>query len=922
MTPPEPASPESTWPQAKPLFLLAARLRPHERAAFLAAACPDPAIRREVEGLLVHGDRMDEADSAGPRPWPVPRRLADPPTDDAGQPEVGPAPDSIAGFAVKGLLGEGASGLVYLGEAGSGARVAIKVMRPGLVSPTTWRRFALEPQIMAHLDHPGIARVLAIGTLPAGGWGGEGRPYFVTEFVAGRSLRAYAKEESLPQQAILHLFGAIGDAIQHAHSRGVIHRDLKPANILVTARGEPKVVDFGVARLLAPTWERATVNTVLGQIVGTLEYMAPEQLASSATSDIRADVYSLGAILYELLSGRPPVEVRGLSMPDALLAVAGQAIPRLASVAPDTTGDLETIIHHALARDPARRYQTVAELSADLRRFLAKEPIAARPPTLLYHARTWLRRRRLAAAATGAALALALASLFWLVVTGQLAKRTARDAEVIAESVVGDTFDYLSSLGGALGRRHAIIGKIEEPIRSLAASHPDDSRHQLNLARLLSAKADLAADEGRFDEALRLRRESLRLHRELLDREAPNDDWSAELSIAMVRLGDLLMRQRSLEEGLDLYRSALAIDESLAARSPTGISRLDQLAWSYLRLASASSDQGDLATALAYIGKGTSIVDRLCELDPSRTASLHAAFTVHGYARQLESALHAGPAPDSHFDRLLGLSDRLLAAEPHNRVYLVQHVDLLIAAAHTSFGEGPTARGFDLVARGKEAIAALSVEGVAREELLRCRAALASIEYVGLEKSGRIHEAAETLIAGIHTMEEVADLPSSGLHGAILLAGILGELTIHLSPGDPLAEEMRPHAESLIALYRRAIDRFGPWVTGPSFDMAAARTMLVLLLEAPGATADEATMATSLARRIVAHAPASGEDWTRLAQAELRYGDGGQAETAARTALGLSRASEPWAPAARRVLQSLEAQQASRPEREAARGAR
>ena len=263
-------------------------------------------------------------------------------------------------------------------------------IRPGLASPALLKRFAHEAQILGRLHHPGIAQVYEAGLAD------DGQPFFAMEFIRGLPLDEYARPpRPRPRPPALDLLARVCDAVQHAHDQGVIHRDLKPANILVEETGQPKVLDFGVARATDADLLTAAGLTRTGQLLGTPSYMSPEQVtADPAAIDHRADVYALGVILFELLAHRLPYRLENRPLAEAARLILEQDPPRLGSIDPELRGDVETIVAKALEKDPARRYASAADLAADLRRWLADEPILARPPSALYHLRKFARRHK------------------------------------------------------------------------------------------------------------------------------------------------------------------------------------------------------------------------------------------------------------------------------------------------------------------------------------------------------------------------------------------------------------------------------------------------------------------------------------------------------------------------------------------------
>ncbi|MCQ4164121.1 serine/threonine-protein kinase [Tahibacter harae] len=316
-------------------------------------------------------------------------------------------PAQIGPYQILGLLGEGAMGRVYRARESQPPReVALKVMHA--LGRSALARFRREVELLAQLEHPGIARLYAASDAAAES---TGPPWLALEYVRGRDLISDAHERGLDLDARLVRLIAICRAVQYAHGRGVIHRDLKPGNILVDADGQPKVLDFGIARLADGL---ARDMTQLGQVLGTVPYMSPEQLSgNSAAVDARSDVYALGCIAYELLSGRlPHPQLSASTLFEAIDIVRHQSPPPLGKVAAAARGDLETVVMKALAAEPERRYASAAEFAADLQRVREHRPVEARPPTVGYLIARFVRRHRLASAAAAlSVLALVVASV-------------------------------------------------------------------------------------------------------------------------------------------------------------------------------------------------------------------------------------------------------------------------------------------------------------------------------------------------------------------------------------------------------------------------------------------------------------------------------------------------------------------------------
>ncbi|HEY7426645.1 MAG TPA: serine/threonine-protein kinase, partial [Gemmataceae bacterium] len=419
---------EGQLERVKALFHQAADLPPPQQRTLLDAACSgDPDLRAAVEKLLANDVRLREDEAAAGflnsplvRSSQGPTHVADP-----SVPVVGPTlPSRIGRYRVLRLLGEGGMGTVYEAEQDNPRRsVALKVIRPGLVSPALLKRFAHEVQFLGRLHHPGIAQIYEAGLAE------NGRPFFALEFIAGLPLNEYVRRHQLDSAARLVLAARVCDAVQHAHDQGVIHRDLKPGNILVDETGQPKVLDFGVARATDADVRTTTARTEAGQLLGTLSYMSPEQVAGDpAALDGRSDVYALGVILFELLSDRMPYHLEHLPLPEAARVILEREPSRLGSIHAAFRGDVETIVGKALAKDRTRRYVSARELASDIRRYLSNQPILARPPSALYQLRKFARRNKALVGGVAGAFAALLVGTIVSILFAVRAEQNARRA--------------------------------------------------------------------------------------------------------------------------------------------------------------------------------------------------------------------------------------------------------------------------------------------------------------------------------------------------------------------------------------------------------------------------------------------------------------------------------------------------------------
>ncbi len=396
------------------------RSRPGARGAFLDEHCAsDLDLRAAVEELLQFDAEVQSE----------PEFLQSPAAAVRATLPLAPElrlPTFIGRYRIVRGHGEGGMGTVYEAEQDNPRRtVALKVIRAGYASAELLSRFRHEAEILARLQHPGIAQVYEAGI------GEDGRPFFAMEFISGMPLDEYARGQGLSPQARLELLAKVCDAVQHAHDKGVIHRDLKPGNIVVDASGQPKVLDFGVAHVTAADLLTTAGRTQAGQLLGTLSYMSPEQVAADpAGLDGRSDVYTLGVILFELLAQRMPYQLDRLPAHEAARVIQEQEPSRLGSMDTHYRGDVEIIVAKALEKVKSRRYASAGDLASDIRRYLRGEAILARPASALYQLRKFARRNKALVAGVSGIIA---ALLVGTVVSILFALRAAENARVANE---------------------------------------------------------------------------------------------------------------------------------------------------------------------------------------------------------------------------------------------------------------------------------------------------------------------------------------------------------------------------------------------------------------------------------------------------------------------------------------------------------
>ncbi len=502
------------------------------------------------------------------------------------------------------VLGEGASGRVWLAHDPVADReIALKIVRSPRLGEDFQHRFKREIRLLGALEHPGIARLYAAGAVEHEQ---AEVPFLAMEYVRGQDLRRHAKAQALGKDACLALIAATARAVHHAHTRGIVHRDLKPENIIVDEAGQPRVVDFGVAYVLGG--DEMTRMTMTGEILGTLAYMAPEQLSGTVEADPRMDVHALGVIAYELLSGQTPhPDIGEQSLPAAILTLSRLPPPPLSRRLPAARGDIETIVMKAMASDPAQRYGSAAELAADIERYLARQPIAARPPSIRHASVLFMRRHRALAFGLGVAvLGLLMATLAssWFAWSESRARQEAELRLAEREAISEFLQDMLTAAdpGRALGERLTVIDvldiarvKLEQSDalpaavaaqlqRTLGNTYSSLGRGDLGLAALAQAEhlqfaaavdwqLALALDRAAALAAAGREAESLDMARSLIQRlERDDRQYPALLAEARLHEATLLDQRGHLEPAEQILRALL--DEAGLASSLSGDMKL------------------------------------------------------------------------------------------------------------------------------------------------------------------------------------------------------------------------------------------------------------------------------------------------------------------------------------------------------------
>jgi eukaryotic-like serine/threonine-protein kinase len=616
----------------------------------------------------------------------------------------------VGPYTIVRMLGEGGMGTVYLAEQSEPVRrqVAIKVLRGGGNSSEVIARFRSEQQTLAMMDHPNITQIYDAGTTESG------LAYIVMEYVVGNTITAYASEHHISVRERIRLFVQVCRAVQHAHQKGIIHRDIKPSNVVVTETdGEPmcKVIDFGLAKAIAPTPGNARL-TATGIALGTPAYMSPEQfLSDGADVDTRADIYALGAMLYELLAGVLPFDPARYPGWAALLAqrvsndpprpsaqYASLPFDRRALIASERrvddetlrgtlAGDLDCVILHALERDRERRYATANAFVLDLDAHLENKPVSAHTASIPYRAGKFVRRHRISVAFAAVVLVLLGASAVGAAIQARrvaharaLAVARQGQAEELISFMLGDLRDKLTAVG-----RLDVLDAIGDRALAYFAAVPAaqlSSEELYRRAEALQQLGEVRTSQGKLAPAADLMRQSIQIAERLAAKDSLNGRWQIGLAHSQFWAGNVDWELGNVDSALVHFLPFVTISKRLIEHYPDSLGYREELAYALNNIGFAKQAKGDLAGAVKWYQASRGINQELVTLRPDSLewqVSLAAEYNAEAVAQRKLGDL-AG-ALSSH-GKELEIKEALLAHDTTNRER--QHY---IAIAHAYRGE-------------------------------------------------------------------------------------------------------------------------------------------------------------------------------------------------------------------------------------------
>jgi len=568
-------------------------------------------------------------------------------------------------------IGHGGMGTVYLAERDDEnyrQQVAVKLIKPGAGGEVIRKRFRNEVQILADLNHPHIARLLDAGQST------DGVPYLVMEYVEGHPIDVFCDERQLSTEERLKLFSTVCAAVQYAHQHLVIHRDIKPSNILVTSEGVPKLVDFGIAKLLDHQRSEATATAMPFM---TPYYASPEQVRGVAFTTA-TDIYSLGVVLYELLTGRRPYHLKSGVVHEIAVAICDEEPQRPSTAQRRLHADLDNIVLMAMRKEPQRRYATAEQFAEDILRHLNGLPVRARPDTFAYRTGKFIRRHTVGVAAAALitlTLLIGIIATVWQarVARAERARAERRFEEVrqLANSFVFELHDAVKNLPGSTSARSLIVQRGLKYLDSLAQDAGRDRGLQRELAAAYEKLGAVqytpsVAHLGDLSGALASHRKAAALREALVAAEPTNADYRRELLDSYWFIATLLGRHGDVVHELEIIRRQLPERQQLAALEKDSFIDRYNLAATHVYIGNLLMYMGDTSAALDNQQKALQIREQLANVDPDRARSSRALSISYEYLGLARDRAGDTKGALEWQQRGLQVRESLVAADPLN----------------------------------------------------------------------------------------------------------------------------------------------------------------------------------------------------------------------------------------------------------------
>lgn len=703
------------WQTIKQILEKAIDLNPEERSSYLADVCGEDAeLLREAEALLEYSD--PDADVLE---MPAFSGI----TGQTGGSLIG---EKIGSYKVVAELGAGGMGSVYLASRVDGAfkqDVALKLIKRGMDSDAILKRFYTERQILASLQHPNIAHLIDGGTTE------HGLPFFVMEYVDGLSIMDYAEREDLDLSERLKMFTEVCGAVTFAHQNLIIHRDLKPSNILVTDSGSPKLLDFGIAKLLRP--EASGAETATQNFIFTPEYASPEQVRGEKLTTA-SDIYSLGVILYELLTGSRPHKADGGNISEIIRAVCDSeperpsSVVSRASTGPKDTienerkttrhhpqllkpnalrGDLDNLILKALRKEPERRYSSVEQLKDDILNHLAGLPVTASADTWSYRSIKFIRRNRIGVAASALILITILVGIGATLYQAKKAEARFNDVRQLANSFLFEFHDAIEDLPGSTPARELVVKRAVEYLDKLAAESVNDPTIQRELATAYEKVGRIQGNSyysnlGDTDGATKSYNRSLEIRQLLADANPKDLALQQELANSYEGVGDMLYTGNNLVAGLASYEKAVAIREAVLAAEPANLNNRFDLATVLgkrgdIKGMEGFPNLGDTPGALESYKRAVSHCDLLLEAEPTNTKFRSGFASLLSFSAMLQTVTGDTKGAIESGKRAVDITESLLAADPNSTKLETQLMSSLVVLRFPLLDEGRTAEAVE-----------------------------------------------------------------------------------------------------------------------------------------------------------------------------------------------------------------------------------